>query len=146
MNLTRPLATLVPHEPPMLWIDDIAAIDPAGEHIVCRVTLRGAHAFVENGAAETIVAIEWMAQAVAAFVGLEDANKGTAPRPGYLVAIPEARLLRDSVAVGTTVSLTCTRRFGDELLASFTCVARQGDDLLAEAVINVYRPAAGAAS
>jgi predicted hotdog family 3-hydroxylacyl-ACP dehydratase len=142
VTVARSLATLVPHQPPMLWIDAIDAVE--GEQIVCRVTVRDEHVFVERGAAETIVAIEWMAQSVAAFVGLEDESKGTGPRPGYLVAIPEARFFAASVLVGETVILTCTRRFGDEQLASFTCVARRGDEPLAEAIINVFRPGGGA--
>jgi predicted hotdog family 3-hydroxylacyl-ACP dehydratase len=122
----------------MLWIDEIDSVQ--GEQIVCRVTLRDEHVFVEEGAAETIVAIEWMAQSVAAFVGLEDQNKGTGPRPGYLVAIPEARFFVPTVKVGETVALTCTRLFGDEQIASFTCVAQRGQETLAEAIINVFRP------
>jgi predicted hotdog family 3-hydroxylacyl-ACP dehydratase len=136
--MDRDLTTLVPHQPPMLWIDRIVSVE--GEQIVCTVTPRDEHVFVEDGAAETIAAIEWMAQSVAAFVGLEDESKGSGPRPGYLVAIPEAKFFVPHVRVGETVALTCTRRFGDQQLASFTCVARRGDEVLAEAIINVYRP------
>jgi predicted hotdog family 3-hydroxylacyl-ACP dehydratase len=135
-----PVAPLVPHRPPMLWIDEV--VEDSDDGIVCRVTLRPEHVFLDAGSAESVVTVELMAQSVAAFVGLTDAKKGGTPQPGYLVAIPEARFLVPTVAVGQTLDITCVRRFGDDKIASFSCVARHGQVVLAEAIINVVRPGA----
>jgi predicted hotdog family 3-hydroxylacyl-ACP dehydratase len=136
-----PVAALVPHAPPMLWIDEI--VQYTDESVVCRVTLRDEHVFLDQGQAESIVTVELMAQAVAAFVGLADRVRGETPRPGYLVAIPEARFLVPTVAVGQTLELVCSKRFGDDKIASFACVARHGAVPVADAIINVVRPDAG---
>ena len=134
------IQALVPHRPPMLWIDEVLAQSDDG--IVCRVTLRDDHVFLDHGQAESVVMVELMAQSVAAFVGLADRKKGDVPRPGYLVAIPEARFFVATVAVGQTLEITCSRRFGDDKIASFACVARHAHVALAEAIINVVRPGA----
>jgi predicted hotdog family 3-hydroxylacyl-ACP dehydratase len=135
-----PVASLVPHRPPMLWIDEV--LEHGDESIVCRVTLRDEHVFLDGGQAESVVIVELMAQSVAAFVGLTDRQKGDVPRPGYLVAIPEARFFVATVAVGQTIDIACSRRFGDDKIASFSCVARHANVALAEAIINVVRPGA----
>jgi predicted hotdog family 3-hydroxylacyl-ACP dehydratase len=135
-----PAASFVPHRPPMLWIDDVIAHDD--ETIVCRVTLRDDHVFLDGGQAESVIIVELMAQSVAAFVGLADHKRGGVPRPGYLVAIPEARFFVPTVTSGQTIEITCARRFGDDKIASFSCVARHQNVALAEAIINVVRPGA----
>jgi predicted hotdog family 3-hydroxylacyl-ACP dehydratase len=134
------IAQLVPHQPPMLWIDEL--VEQSDDGIVCRVTLRPDHVFLDAGQAESVVLVELMAQSVAAFVGLADRRKGAEPRPGYLVAIPDARFFVPTVAVGQTLDITCSRRFGDDNIASFLCVARHANVALAEAIINVVRPGA----
>jgi predicted hotdog family 3-hydroxylacyl-ACP dehydratase len=133
-----PLADLVPHAPPMLWIDEI--VEHGDESIVCRVTLREEHVFLDAGQAESVVVVELMAQSVAAFVGLADKLKGDVPRPGYLVAIPAARFFVPLVTLGQVIDIMCARRFGADKIASFSCVARHGNVALAEAIINVVRP------
>ena len=133
-----PVGDLVPHQPPMLWIDEVT--EHGDESIVCRVTLRREHVFLDAGQAESVVVVELMAQSVAAFVGLADRQKGDPPRPGYLVAIPEARFFVPEVTLGQVIDISCARRFGAEKIASFFCVARHGNVALAEAIINVVRP------
>ena len=142
MSGPRPVGDLVPHRPPMLWVDEI--VEDSDEAIVCRVTLRPEHVFLDAGTAESVVIVELMAQSVAAFVGLADSKRGETPKPGYLVAIPEARFVVATVAVGQTLDIACARRFGDDKIASFSCVARHTNVVLAEAIINVVRPGAPA--
>ena len=132
------MSSLVPHEPPMLWIDEV--VEHTDSSIVCRTTLRADHVFLDDGRAESLVVVELMAQTVAAFVGLSERVRGEAPRPGYLVAIPQARFLVPTVSLGQTLELACSRRFGEGRIASFSCVARHGDTPIAEAVIDVFRP------
>jgi predicted hotdog family 3-hydroxylacyl-ACP dehydratase len=140
MSTDVPVAELVPHKPPMLWIDEVLAF--SAEEITCRVTLRDEHVFLDDGAAESVVVVELMAQAVAAQVGLADRQRGDSPRPGYLVAIPEATFFAPEVRRGQVIDLVCSRRFGDAAIASFACRAEVGGQTIAEAIINVVRPGA----
>ncbi len=64
------IEALLPHRAPMLWIDRVIARD--GARVRCELTVRADHVFVEDARAESLIAIEWMAQAVGALVGLTD--------------------------------------------------------------------------
>ncbi len=138
-----PIEELLPHRPPMLWIDEV--VDQRGDDIHCRLTVRESHAFVSGGQVEAIVAIEWMAQTVGALVGLYDRKRGDAPRPGYLIAIPEAHFSVERFAVGDVLELYAHRAWGDESLASFECRVERGGALAATAQLSVYRRALPAA-
>jgi predicted hotdog family 3-hydroxylacyl-ACP dehydratase len=132
------LANLIPHEPPMLWIDEV--VHYTEDEILCRVTLHEGHVFIDDGQAESIVVVELLAQSVAALVGLSDRARGLRPRPGYLAAIPEATFYVPIVRVGQTLDLACSRSFGQAHVASFDCIARHAGNPVARAVINVVRP------
>jgi len=132
---------LLPHRPPMLWIDDILARE---EHEVrCLLTIRESHLFVEEGQVEPIVSVEWMAQAVAALVGMFDRDRALSPRPGYLIAVPEAEFFVDHFHVGDVLEIVAVRIWGDDTLASFEGSVQRGAELAARAQLSVYRRALG---
>lgn len=130
---------LLPHRPPMLWIDEVLARE--ADAVRCRLTVRPTHLFVEDGAVEPVVAIEWIAQAVAALVGLFDRDRALSPRPGYLIAIPEAKFFVDQFAVGDVLEIGARRVWGDDTLASFEGTVDRGGDRAAQAQLSVYRRA-----
>jgi predicted hotdog family 3-hydroxylacyl-ACP dehydratase len=114
-----PIEELMPHRDPMLWVDEVVA--PEEEAVHCPLTQRDSHVLVHEGSVEPVVAIEFMAQAIAALVGLRDRQKNESIRPGYLIAIPEARFEVDTFSVGQTLDLHVKRVWGDDELASFEC-------------------------
>jgi predicted hotdog family 3-hydroxylacyl-ACP dehydratase len=133
------LTDLLPHRPPMLWLDELISHDE--QHSRCRVTVRADHPFFRDGELDVSVSIEWMAQTVGALVGLRDVALGQPPRIGYLIAVPEATFEIHAFALGDTLEIEATRIWGDDLLASFTCqVYRQGKSV-ARAQLSVYRDA-----
>ncbi len=131
------IQALLPHEPPMLWIDRV--LDYAGDEVRCGLDIRSEHVFVEDGVVDPIVSVEWMAQTVGALVGLIDYQANIKPRPGYLIAIPEATFEVDSFHVGDSLVIEAKRTWGDAELASFECtVAREGVRV-ARAQLSVFR-------
>ena len=134
-----PIQSLLPHEPPMLWIDEVLSHE--GELVVCRLTIRAEHVFVEDGVVEPLIAIEWMAQSVATLVGLWDRSNDLDPRPGFLIAIPEARFEVDEFRVGDQLTLRARRVWGDDQLASFECEVERLGLVVATAQLSVYRRA-----
>lgn len=132
-------AEVLPHAGDMVWIDRI--VSWRSDAIVCVAALRAGHPLERSGSTEAWIVVEWMAQAIAALVGLGCRAAGEPVRAGYLVAVPRLELSRATVAVGQTVELRCTREFGDENLASFACEAWDGTARIAAATLNVYRPA-----
>lgn len=133
------IQSLLPHEPPMLWVDEVLAHEE--DSVTCRLTLRDEHVFMEDGKVEPIVAIEWMAQAVAALVGLWDRSNELDVRPGFLIAIPEARLEIDEFLLGDELTLRAKRVWGDQQLASFECEVERLGTRVASAQLSVYRRA-----
>lgn len=136
------ISELLPHRPPMLWVDEV--VEQHGDEVHCRLTVRSDHVFVEAGVVEPIVAIEWMAQTVGALVGLFDRARSERPRPGYLIAIPEAQFMVASFAVGDELELWARRVWGDDTLASFEARVVRGGELAARAQLSVYRRPLGA--
>lgn len=134
-----PIAELLPHRPPMLWIDQVVAQE--GDEVRCTLTVRPEHVFVTEGRVEPLVAIEWMAQTVGALVGLYDRKRDQDPRPGYLIAIPEAQFFVPAFAVGDRLALWARRVWGDESLASFESRVERDGVLAAKAQLSVYRRA-----
>lgn len=134
-----PVLELLPHRPPMLWVDEV--VDHQGDEVRCRLTLRDEHVFVDAGRVEPIIAVEWMAQTVGTLVGLYDRARSLAPRPGYLIAIPDAHFYVPSFAVGDVLELWARRVWGDETIASFESQVRRTGELAAKAQLSVYRRA-----
>jgi predicted hotdog family 3-hydroxylacyl-ACP dehydratase len=131
------IGELLPHQPPMLWLDEVLHRDDS--QVRCALQITEGHVFVQDGSVEPLVSIEWMAQAVGALVGMGDRLRGETPRPGYLIAIPEASFEVDAFAVGDRLLIEAKRVWGDDDLASFECTVERAGRLAARAQIRVYR-------
>jgi len=132
------IETLIPHRGPMLWLDEV--IRRGEDRVRCLLTIRPDHVFVTDGRVEALISIEWMAQTVAALVGLKDRDEGEpAPRPGYLIAIPDAHFLISHFNIGDAVQIEAVRTWGDDELASFKCHVERDDVPCASAQVSVYR-------
>jgi len=137
-----PIAELLPHRPPMLWIDEVVYLE--GNEICCRLCIRREHVFVTDARVEPLTAIEWMAQTVGAMIGLRDRDSSQLPRPGYLIAVPEASFHVDEFRVGDELSIIARCAFGDDKLASFECRVERSGETAAKGRLSVYRtPASG---
>lgn len=130
---------LLPHAPPMLWVDEVCACED--DLVRCKLTLRPDHVFVEDGVVDPLIAVEWMAQTVGALVGLWDRKQDIEPRPGFLIAIPEACFEVERFDVGDTLVISAARVWGDDQLASFECQVERAGVQVARAQLSVYRRA-----
>ncbi|MDB4974898.1 MAG: thioester dehydrase [Myxococcaceae bacterium] len=132
-----PIEQVLPHRAPMLWIDSVVAQQRDDVH--CRLTVRPSHVFVVDGQVDPVVSIEWMAQTVGALVGLWDRRRSEVPRPGYLIAVPEAEFMVESFQVGDVLDLHAHKTWGDATLASFEAQVDRAGLLAARAQLSVYR-------
>src|SRR2546423_1284379 len=83
MSLLPPAADVLPHRPPMILIDELLE---AGENaLTARVLLRADSPFVQDGRVSSVIAIEYMAQTIAAMAGLRRRSRGEQVSRGYLV-------------------------------------------------------------
>jgi predicted hotdog family 3-hydroxylacyl-ACP dehydratase len=77
---------------------------------------------------------------------LYDCKRAQIPRPGYLIAVPEAQFFVDRFQVGDVLALRARKAWGDENLASFECEVEREGERCARAQLSVYRRATAARS
>lgn len=137
-----PISELLPHRPPMLWLDEVLRLED--DEIQCGLRIRAEHVFVIAGLVDPVVSVEWMAQTVGALVGLRERSQSIRPRPGYLIAIPEAEFAVAQFQVGDQLTLYARRSWGDDSMASFQGRVERDGVQCARAQLSVYRRKQGA--
>ncbi|TPV96837.1 MAG: hypothetical protein B7733_02845 [Myxococcales bacterium FL481] len=138
-----PIADLVPHAVPMLMVEQLAAWSPGFAE--GRLTLRRDCPFVSDGHADSIGALEWMGQTVAACLGQEAFSGGHGVRVGMIIGCPRLELHRDQVAVGTQLAVRVNRVRGSDVVSRFQCEVLEigpgpvdGDPRIASADLTVF--------
>jgi 3-hydroxymyristoyl/3-hydroxydecanoyl-(acyl carrier protein) dehydratase len=94
------LDDLLPHRPPMRFVEAIEAETDGG--VVCAARVPALCAFIERGSAPALVALEMAAQSAAVFEALRRFPKedGGGARVGYLVGARNVRFARARVPAG----------------------------------------------
>jgi 3-hydroxyacyl-[acyl-carrier-protein] dehydratase len=107
-RLSRPspapdLDALLPHRPPMRFVEAIEAETDGG--VVCAVSIPTLSAFSERGSAPALVALEMAAQSAAVFEALLRFRReeGGGARVGYLVGARDVSFARARVPAGVTL-------------------------------------------
>lgn len=133
-----PLRELVPHDDPMLLLD--ALVDYAPGEATCRLVIREGAAFVEDGVVDCVVAIEYMAQAVAACLGYEARQGGGGVRVGMIIASRRFDIAVPRLYVGEVFDVRIVRTRGDDVLSH--CEARVeragGGEVVASAQLTIF--------
>lgn len=130
---------LIPHQAPMLWLDQLLAWRPGFAR--CQLQVRADSAFVEDGVLPGAVLLEHMAQAVAVCLGYAARQNGEAIRVGMVVACKSFELHRAQVPVGTelVVEATCLREM--DAVSHFDCKVLTESALVATAHLLLYHAA-----
>ena len=132
-----PLEALLPHRAPMILLDGVH--DDTEQAITCKVTLRDTSPFVENGRVPAVVALEYMAQCVAAYAGLKAFREGTPVRLGYVIGARVVELAEDQFGVGEELFVSANRVWGDDLVGNFECRVDSRRRRVATAVLSVFQ-------
>ena len=135
-----PIAELVPHEPPMLLVDELC--EWSEERARVRATVRAGGVFVAEGAMPATILLEYMAQAIAAASGMRQRVHDLPAGLGLLLGTRELRLELAEIALGTELDIEVIREFDDGKLARYACSVRAGGQPLASATINVMATSA----
>jgi predicted hotdog family 3-hydroxylacyl-ACP dehydratase len=134
-----PLERLIPHSGSMRLLSRV--LSHSGGVTVCAIDPADAELFREaDGRVPAWVAVEYMAQCVAAHGALLDGHAETGPRPGFLVGAKRISLHRESFAIGESleVSARVLQRIGR--LATLACELRAGGEVAAEGTLSVFVP------
>ena len=145
MNATREfpgIAELLPHKDPMILIDRVAAMED--EWLESELTLREDSPFCADGKVGHWVGIEYMAQTVAAFAGLEGRAGGGKPRLGFLLGTRKYECKVPFFEAGWTLRVRAEKEFIDPSgLSAVKCSIRRAgaaaDDVLVEATVTVFQ-------
>lgn len=97
------ITELVPHAAPMIALEEL--VEWREGFARARLVIREDDPFLRGGRVESVVTLEYMAQAVAACLGMESYRSGTSIRVGMIVACRELVLLRPSLALGEELSV-----------------------------------------
>ena len=134
-----PVAKLVPHEAPMILVDELVEWCPSAALV--RARIRDGGPFVHEGQVPGTILLEYMAQAIAVADGMTGRMTGRSDI-GLLLGTRELSLEVDAVAVGDTLELRVEQEFADQKLARYACEVQREGQRIAAATINVMVVAA----
>jgi predicted hotdog family 3-hydroxylacyl-ACP dehydratase len=123
----------------MILIDRVLAFDP--KFIETELTVRPDMPFFEPGKGVAAhIALEWMAQSCAAYVGLEALLAGQAVRIGFLLGTRNFTAAVPWFAAGETVNVRAEVAFRDGETGVFGCAVRHGGVEAAQAQLTLHQP------
>lgn len=129
---------LLPHRKPMLLLEQL--LESGSDYIVCKVVVGNDGLFDVASRVPASMGLEYMAQAVSAYSGLQARRKGLPVKLGFLLG---TRLFESSVAEfssGQVLEVKVRRILGGgDGLGSFECTV-SGDGVRQSARLSVYEP------
>lgn len=139
--MTRPefqLHEVVPHSSTMSLLDEI--VDYGPDWLQSRVLIHPGSLFATDQGVPSWIGLEYMAQTVAAFAGVQERLQGGAPKIGFLVGTRRYECSRPYFSVGAALSIEVREAFRAENgLGVFVCTL-SGEGVQAAANINVFQP------
>ncbi len=132
------LADLLPHSGKMLLLDEL--IDWGEDWLKAAVNVNDSSMFVNDGQVSALVAIEYMAQAIAALAGLRSRNNDEAVRIGLLLGTRKFDSNVAHIPIGSRLQIDIKEMFLEENgLGVFSCQATApGIEIVCN--LNVYHP------
>lgn len=132
---------MLPHDYPMVLIDNIKEYDPENRFIVAEVTIRERMPFYDktiNGMT-SVVGIEFMAQTIGCYSYLK--RKERQPKMGFLLG---TRMYNNSIEFyekSKKYTIRAEEIYNDNKLCAFGCqIFDEKQEEIACATINAYQP------
>jgi predicted hotdog family 3-hydroxylacyl-ACP dehydratase len=134
------IADTLPHKAPLLLLDEL--LECGNEHVACGVTITENSLFCEaTKGVPAWVGLEYMAQTVSTYSGVDEVRQGLAPTIGLLLGSRRYRSEVTHFAIGMRLRIVATLLLRDEHdLVAFDCTIHSGDSVLACGDIKAYRP------
>ena len=138
--MEKDLSKILPHDKPMILIDDILEIDMKNQFVKASVKIHENKIFFDkeiNGMSP-LAGIEFMAQTIGCYAYYKAGQ--TIPKIGFLLG---TRLYENSLEKfenGKTYTITAKELYGDDDLVSFECLIYNDNKEAAKATINAFQP------
>lgn len=140
MTSFPPIAEILPHRGPMLFIDAVTTYSPA----VTTCTFQPqADAWYANdeGAMPAWFGIEIMAQTIAAHVALTSMAHGEKPKLGALLGSRDYRCTQPGYGAGTLLTITAELELRDDSgLGAYDCRIEANGKTISSAKLKVFEP------
>lgn len=129
----------LPHRGRMLLLDEISGYGE--DWLSAIVRIRADTLLAEAGGVPAWAGIEYMAQAAAAYAGIERLQKGQTPTIGFLLGTRRYESIRPWFAIGAELQIRAQIMLRDANdLAVFDCEIHHNGQRVAWADIKAYRP------
>lgn len=136
------LTKILPHDAPMILIDDLVDINLKNKSIIAKVTIKNDMIFFNKKlqGVSSLCGIEFMAQTIGCYAYYK--NKKQEPQIGFLLG---TRLYNNGIDIfklGETYIIKAYEFFGDDGIISFECsIYNSQNEECASATLNVYQNA-----
>jgi predicted hotdog family 3-hydroxylacyl-ACP dehydratase len=132
-------AQTLPHRGGMRLLDEIVEYET--EAVRTRVRIRAESPFCGNDGVPAWVGLEYMAQTMAVFSGIELLQRGEQPRIAFLVGTRRYESIVPTFAIGATLDVTARVVLWEQTnLFAFDCAIFEGTRKLAWGEIKAFRP------
>ena len=131
---------LLPHDHPMILIDEIT--EYGTHHLIASVQPAIGKPFADDrGCVPAWVGMEYMAQSIGAFAGVQSQLAGEPVKVGFLLGTRAYRIDIDSFLNDVTYQIRVQQLYQDSGLSAFECEIFLADGTVqATATINTYQP------
>jgi len=134
------MTEVLPHERRMLLLEEM--LDAGSEHATCAVTIRPDTMFCDgaNGV-PAWVGLEYMAQTVCTYSGIDEAREGKRASIGLLLGSRRYKVEAPFFRIGARLIVHAELLLRDENdLVAFACTIKEGERVLARGDVKAYRP------
>ena len=129
----------IPHSGEMVLIDKI--VSSGDGWIECLIQVKDSIDFSRiDGSIPSWIGIEYMAQTIAAYAGVEAERNNKKVQPGFLLGTRSYDASHSSFEIDDRLTVRAEVLFQNDELASFSCTVSNTDERIASAKINVYQP------
>ncbi len=131
---------VLPHEPPMILLDRLVRKTETG--LISEVQIRDGIPFFDDGVVPAFVGVEYMAQTVAAYAGVESIGNGGQAEIGFLLGVQNFTSQCRSFFNGQILQVAVDHDWGDSQLMHFMGVITNSETkvVLQEAQLSAFKP------
>jgi predicted hotdog family 3-hydroxylacyl-ACP dehydratase len=138
MSVEFDVADLVPHSGTMSLLSRITAYGE--DWLEAEVDIHAASLFAEADGVPAWVGVEYLAQAIAAYAGLQERRKHAAPKIGFLLGTRRYEVSQPFFATGLTLTIRVQREMVAENGLHVFHGRLTGEQVEASANLNVFQP------
>ncbi|WP_232771503.1 ApeP family dehydratase [Colwellia sp. 12G3] len=136
-----PIEAVVPHKHPMILIDELVAYSDLIAQCSLKITSKSNFYNDSTQSVPSYVAIEYMAQSIAAFANANEKDQGGKVAIGFLVSSRKLKVFVSEFTLGMQLIVSIEQLYAEESgLSAFDCFIEHDGKRVAEAKINIFQP------